>query len=98
MHYSHTKLSLQLILYCIHTYIVPGPPDGLGASLYDGERLPGGAGVPELDGGVVAAGGQLALVSVAPVNVVDPGHVGCDVAPRRGRFLGEKRQESHCFF
>ena len=76
------------------TYIVPGPPDGLGASLDDGERSPGGGGVPELDGGVVGAGGQLALVSVAPVNIVDTRHVGRDVAPRRGRFLMDTSDRS----
>ena len=72
---------------CVQSHIVPGPPDGLVTSLDDREGLAGRARVPELDRGVVAAGGELALVPVAPVDVVDASHVGCHIAPCSGGFL-----------
>ena len=62
------------------THVVPGPPERLRASLDAAEGLPGVADVPELDGGIVATGGELLGAVVAPVQVVDPGHVGRDVA------------------
>ena len=69
------------------THIVPGPPERLRASLDAAEGLPGAVNVPELDGGIVATGGELLGTVVAPVQVVDPGHVGRDVARGRGGFL-----------
>ena len=60
------------------TYIVSSPPEWLCASLNAAHRFAGGAGVSELDRGIVAACGELLLLLVTPVHVVDPRHVGRD--------------------
>ena len=62
------------------THIVSCPPQWLCACLDATGRLPWGGGVPELDGGVVATRGQLPLIRVTPVQVVNPRHVCSDVA------------------
>ena len=80
------------------SHIVLSPPDRLGAGLDGGERLTGGPRVPELDGGVVAAGGELVLVQVVPVDVVDAGHVCCHVAPCYGWFLGISRNRDEVVY
>ena len=74
--YAHTHTQH---IYTQTTYIIPGPPERVGSGLDDVGGFPGSPRVPELDGAVVAAGGEVELGGVAPVQVVDARCVGGDV-------------------
>ncbi len=75
-----------------NTYIVLSSPQLLSSSLDGVERLSWRGDVPELDGTIVTAGGEVVLLMVAPVKVVDARHVCCDITRRRGWFLAGRNE------
>ena len=77
---SHTQGWAYIRGWILGTHVVPGPPERLRAGFDGAQWLPRRADVPELDGGVVATGCELLGAVVAPVQVMNPGHVGRDIA------------------
>lgn len=76
-----------IISLLMYTYIVFSSPQFLRSNFNGIEGLSRGFDVPELDGAIMTAGGELILIIVTPVNVVDARHVSCDITRRRRRFL-----------
>ena len=63
------------------TYIVPSPPKWLCPCLDAVNRLPWRRDIPKLNGAIVTASGELVLIGVTPVQVMDPRHV-CSNIPK----------------
>ena len=62
----NSRGKIPLLLF-IQTYIIPGPPEGKRPCLNDIHWVSRCRNVPELDGAIMTAGGELRLSAVAPV-------------------------------